>query len=158
MYASPFFILFSQKLLLQYSSAYWRSFVTSIPSYYSKQNSITFQWLAKLDKDLQIWPKITNDLCRSLVIFGDIWQCLSIFDLKCPPLIKSHEVINLVKPWHIQAIMGSQMSVVTIYALKITQIVITNNFEINFKIFWKWARLTQNDELIFKSVQGWSLK
>ena len=46
----------------------------------------------------------------------------------------------LVKPWHIQAIMGSQTSVVTIYAHQIPHIRITNYFAIYFKIFGKCPR------------------
>ena len=46
--------------------------------------------------------------------------------------------------------MGSQTSVVTIYAHQITHITITNYFAIYFKIFGICPRVMQSDELIYQ--------
>ena len=90
---------------------------------------------------------------------GHIWGFVTFFlldNLKCPGVTQNHEIINWVKPCHILAIIGSEMSVVAIYAHKISHIRITNCFAISFKVFWKCPRVTQCDELISQILLSWS--
>ena len=98
---------------------------------------------------LWLKTKFDGNACAFVTLFV-------LDDLKCPGVTQNHEVVNLVKPWHIQAIMGSQTSVVTIYAHQITHIRITNYFANYFKIFEKCPRVTQCDELISQILLRWS--
>ena len=77
---------------------------------------------------LLLKTKFDGNLC--------VFVTFSVMDnLKCPGVTQNHEIINWVKPCHILAIIGSEMSVVAIYAHKISHIRITNCFAISFKVF-----------------------
>ena len=68
-------------------------------------------------------------------IIGALYFFFVLDDLKCPGVTQNNKIINLVKPFHIPARTGSQISVVTIYAHKISHIRKTNYSAISFKIF-----------------------
>ena len=79
-------------------------------------------------------------------------NCAFVTLFVCPGVTQNHEPSNLVKPLHIKSRMGSQTSVVTIYAHTISHKRRTNYSEIVFKIFQKCPRVTQYIEQIIEIV------